>query len=102
MPAPIQSSPMTVRLSRGNHTSPEFGACVVELASMLAGEPFSDRPRSVCPVLGGFLRRYNDGVRASERRRLYPCAAAIVGTGGDLDASIERARRLSAWPASGV
>jgi len=38
----------TIRLSRGKHSSPEEGACVMELASMLAGEPFSDHPcRSV-------------------------------------------------------
>ena len=27
---------------------------------MLAGEPFSDHPESVCPVIGSFLRAYND------------------------------------------
>ena len=29
--------------------------CVMELASMLAGERFGDRPVSVCPVIGAFL-----------------------------------------------
>ena len=29
----------TVRLTTGKHTSPSDGACVMELASMLAGEP---------------------------------------------------------------
>jgi hypothetical protein len=28
----------TIKLSKGKHTSPEEGACVMELASMLAGE----------------------------------------------------------------
>ena len=46
----------TVRLSRGKHASPRSGACVMELASMLAGEPFSDRPDCACPVIGAFLR----------------------------------------------
>jgi hypothetical protein len=41
----------TIKLSKGKHTSPEDGACVMELASMLAGEQFSDHPASVCPVL---------------------------------------------------
>ena len=34
----------TVKLSRGKHDSPDEGACVMELASMLAGEDFSDHP----------------------------------------------------------
>jgi hypothetical protein len=69
----------TVRLSPGRHASPEEGACVVELASLVAGEPFSDRPRSVSPVLAAFLRCYND--LASERRQdLVRVAAEIVGT----------------------
>ena len=50
----------TIKLSTGKHSSPEVGACVMELASMLAGEPFSDHPESVCPVIGSFLRAYND------------------------------------------
>ena len=48
----------TIKLSTGKHSSPEAGACVMELASMLAGEPFSDHPESVCPVIGSFLRAY--------------------------------------------
>jgi hypothetical protein len=49
------ASYQTVRLSAGRHRSPDDGACVMELASMLAGEPFSDRPATVCPVIAGFL-----------------------------------------------
>ena len=70
----------TVRLDRGAHASPACGACVVELASMLAGEPFSDRPRSVCPVIAGFLRSYNDLLPEGEHRHLYPLAALVVGS----------------------
>ena len=50
----------TIKLSTGRHSSPEVGACVMELASMLAGEPFTDQPESVCPVIASFLRAYND------------------------------------------
>ncbi|MBX5469525.1 MAG: hypothetical protein IRZ21_06465 [Thermoleophilaceae bacterium] len=73
-------SHQTVRLSRGKHASPDEGVCVMELASMLANEPFSDRPRSVCPVIGGFLRTYNDWVDHRRRQDLYRYAAAVVGT----------------------
>ena len=78
-----QPSHQTVRLSAGKHPSPQSGACVMELASMLAGEPFTDHPRSVCPVIGTVLRAYNDSVDDSRRQDLYAYAAAVVGTRGD-------------------
>jgi hypothetical protein len=81
----------TVRLAAGRHRTPDDGACVMELASMLAGEPFSDRPRCADPVLAGYLRAFNDRLSPSQRRRLHPYAAAVVGTSGDRRAT--RARR---------
>ena len=35
---------------------------------MLAGDPFSDHPPSVCPVIGSFLRAYNDRVNDAAGR----------------------------------
>jgi hypothetical protein len=70
----------TVRLSPGRHRSADDGACVMELASMLAGEPFSDRPHSVCPIIAAFLRTYNDGIDDERRRDLYRFASEAVGT----------------------
>ena len=86
----------TVRLSRGNHGSSEEGVCVMELASMLAGEPFSDAPDSVCPVVAAFMRTYNDGVHNSCRQDLYCFAAGAVGTADDgrLDSRRELCRQL--------
>jgi len=89
-------SHQTVRLSRGRHRTPEDGACVMELASLLAGERFSDYPDSVCPLIGAFLRTYNDCVGDDRRDDLYACAATVVGTGGRRDASRARACRLRA------
>ena len=70
----------TVRLSRGSHLSPEEGACVMELASMIAGEPFSDRPRSVCRIIAALLRGYNDVTPDRRRQDLYRCAGDVIGT----------------------
>jgi len=70
----------TVKLSRGKHSSPQRGACVMELASMLAGEPFSDRPDCVCPVLAGFLRVYNDQLDDDRRQDLFAYEARVVGS----------------------
>jgi len=88
----------TMRLSRGRHASPDDGACVMELASMLAGEPFSDHCRSVCRVLGAFARGYNDAVDDRRRQDLIPFAARLVGSeaGPELAAARARAcRRLA-------
>lgn len=73
-------SHQTVKLSRGRHDRPEDGMCVMELASVLAGGPFTDQPRSVSPVIGAFLRTYNDVVDQDRRADLYRYAAKAVGT----------------------
>jgi hypothetical protein len=75
-----QDSHQTARLKAGRHLSPNSGVCVMELASMLAGEPFTDQPRSACPVIGALLRCYNDGIGDEWRQDLYWCASAVVGT----------------------
>jgi hypothetical protein len=89
----------TLRLGRGAHASPLHGACVVELSSMLAGERFSDHPRSVCPVIAGFLRVYNDRLREHELPELYPLAAMVVGSASSRRVRRRRVRRLTAWAA---
>jgi hypothetical protein len=88
-----EMSHQVVRLGRGKHSSPEHGACVMELASMLAGERFSDRPRTVCPVIGTFLRTYNDALDDDRRQDLYRYAADAVGTLGELELERQRANR---------
>jgi hypothetical protein len=90
------ASHQTVQLAKGKHSSPAEAVCVMELASMLAGEPFTDRPRAVCPVIGAFLRSFNDAVDDRTRQALYPYASAAVGTRGDPSVRALRVRRLIA------
>jgi hypothetical protein len=71
-----------VRLEPGSHRSPSDGVCIVELASMIAGEPFSDSPRCVDRVIAAFLRGWNDRAGYADRQRLHPYASRVVGTGG--------------------
>ena len=87
----------TVRLSRGRHSSPERGACVMELASMLAGGPFTDQPRSACPVIGAFLRSYNDWIDDGRRQDLYAYASKVVDSRASRDVEEARAKRLTEW-----
>jgi hypothetical protein len=96
---PTAPSHQTVRLSRGKHSSPSQGVCVMELASMLAGESFSDRPSCVDPVIGGLLRAYNDSVDGERRQELYRLASAVVGSAATLDVERARAARCLAFAA---
>jgi hypothetical protein len=93
--APV--SHQTIKLSKGKHASPEDGACVMELASMLAGEPFSDHPASACPVIGSFLRAYNDSIDDDRRQALYAFAARVVGSRASINIQRARAERLAEW-----
>jgi len=74
-------APAPIRLEPGRHRSAEDGVCVVELASMIGGERFSDRPDCVCKVVAAFLRSWNDRVCYADRQRLEPYASRVVGTG---------------------
>ncbi len=87
----------TMRLSRGKHSSPAHGACAMELASMLAGAPFSDRPRSVSPAIASFMRGYNDLLEDARRQELLPYASSVVGTVGSGELERARMRRLVEW-----
>jgi hypothetical protein len=54
----------------------------MELASMLAGEPFSDSPQSVHPVLASVARAVNDRVADDARSRLARLVPMMLHTEG--------------------
>jgi hypothetical protein len=49
---------------------------------MIGGEKFTDRPKCVCPVIGSYLRCWNDHAGYADRQLLHPYASRVVGTGG--------------------
>jgi hypothetical protein len=82
-------------LTEGNHASIEEGACVMELVSWVAGEPWSDHPECVCPVIAAFLRAWNDGLPDGERDTLLrPLIPLVMNTRATT--AIERRRALMA------
>src|SRR6202012_4000515 len=89
-------SHQTIKLSRGRHSSAEHGACVMELASMLAGEGFSDHPRAVSRPIASFLRGYNDLVDDRRREDLYGYVSKAVGSADSAAIEEARAARLLA------
>lgn len=70
-------------LSRGRHRTPRRGACFMELASLLAGERWSDHPRCTHPLLGQLARAVNDYTSDTGRQALAPMIPSVVGRRGD-------------------
>jgi hypothetical protein len=70
----------SVRLDPGAHRSPRDGVCLLELASLMARERFSDRPRCVCVVIAAFLRDWNDRAGHAQRQDLRPYARRVIGS----------------------
>lgn len=70
-------------LSRGRHRTPRRGACFMELASVLAGERWSDHPACTHPVLAELARMVNDRTHDAERQELLLLVPSVVGRRGD-------------------
>src|SRR3954447_6121603 len=66
-------------LSRGKHRNPRKGACFMEFASYLAGEPWSDHPACTHPLLAGVARDVNDCRTDAGRSRLAPLIPSVIG-----------------------
>jgi hypothetical protein len=82
-------------LAKGSHASWEKGACVMEAVAYVAGEPFSDHPECASPVIGAFLRSWNDRLDDQTRQRLKPYIPRLVGTKGT-----KRQEEKRAWMAT--
>ena len=83
-------------LKHGGHKGPFDGACVMEAVAYIAGEPWSDHPQCVSPVIGAFLRSWNDSLPsdADRDRLLKPLIPKIINTRAD-DATEERRSYLA-------
>jgi hypothetical protein len=70
-------------LAYGTHASPQDGRCAMEWVSYLAGEPHSDQPICVSPVLRAMCIALNDGLEQNPRQRLRPYLTRTIGTSQD-------------------
>ncbi|HEY8339484.1 MAG TPA: hypothetical protein VIK95_06430 [Egibacteraceae bacterium] len=70
-------------LSRGKHRSPRRGACFMELASLLAGERWSDHPACTHPLLAALARGVNDTMSDEARPRLVELVPSVIGVTTD-------------------
>jgi hypothetical protein len=55
----------------------------MELASVLAGEPWSDHPGCTHPLLGQLARQVNDQTSDAGRQELAPLIPSVIGRRGD-------------------
>jgi hypothetical protein len=88
-------------LSRGKHRSPRTGACFMELASLLAGERWSDHPACTHPLLAAVARDVNDHTSDAGRPRLAGLIPSVIGLTGDdlrIDARIALRSATMALP----
>jgi hypothetical protein len=66
-------------LSRGKHRSSRKGGCFMEMASVLAGERWSDHPRCTHPLLAELARHVNDCTSDDHRHQLATLIPSVVG-----------------------
>jgi hypothetical protein len=70
-------------LARGRHRHPTEGACLMEATALLAGQPFTDHPASVHPMIAAIARIVNDAVSDTARQDLLRLAPAAADTATD-------------------
>jgi hypothetical protein len=89
----------SVRLYRGTHEEPngKKEGCLLEWASYLAGEPWSDHPDCVSPVIAAFGRRWNDDLSDDDRQILLPYLPKILNTRGTEAQESKRAWMVTDW-----
>lgn len=72
---------MQAPLLHGAH-QPNSKMCVMEAVAYVAGLPWSDSPECVCPVIGAFMRNWNDSLSSDEDRNrlLKPLILTLLNT----------------------
>lgn len=68
------------RLERGAHRPDDGQVCAMEAAAWLAGEHWSDHPKSVHQVIAQVARTVNDQVPDDVRQTLWPLILASLDT----------------------
>lgn len=73
-------------LEPGRHPAPEkshtphYRACLMEVASLLAGEEWTDQPACVHPLIAAMSRRLNDHLGTKDRQALLALLPTLMGT----------------------
>ena len=86
-------------LKSGVHASRDAGVCAMEALAWIAGEPHSDHPRCACPVIGAFMRSWNDSLPDDETRTriLRPLLPLLVGSRSTKAVELQRSYLAVDW-----
>jgi hypothetical protein len=93
----LRELPEPTELKRGAHATFQEGVCAMELVAWIAHEEHSDHPQCASPVIGGFLRTWNDDMNDHDRQLLRPYLGRIVGTRGTSEQEAERCWMALDW-----
>jgi hypothetical protein len=72
----------SIQLYQGDH-EPDGEMCFMEAVAYIAGEPWTDAPACVCPILGAYSRVLNDVLPDGKRQLLKPYIPQVIGTADD-------------------
>jgi hypothetical protein len=88
-----------LQLGHGAHSARSQVVCAMEAVAWLAGEPHSDRPECACPVIGAFMRSWNDALLSDEDRArwLRPLLPLLVGTRSTKAVELKRSYLALDW-----
>jgi hypothetical protein len=84
------------KLDNGPHKSFEQGACIMEMVSYLANEPWSDRPKCACPALTSYAMSLNDTLTDEHRQLLKPFVPLLAGSRSTPEVQLAR-KKLIRW-----
>ena len=86
-------------LKSGGHESRESAVCAMEAVAWLAGEPHSDHPQCACPVIGAFMRSWNDTIHNDDTRTrlLKPLLPLLIGTRSTKAVELQRSYLALDW-----
>src|SRR6266542_3383957 len=89
----------TISLQHGKHNDRSNGLCAMELAAYIADEPHSDHPECVCPIIGEFMRLWNDALPTdTERDRLLkPLIPLTISTKANKEIEERRSFMCIDW-----
>lgn len=76
-------------LSAGSHAGPQDGACIMEYASFLNGEEWTDFPSCTNRILASIAQCVNDDLDGESRQSLLPLLPRLMGTGPRDEAPVE-------------
>ena len=87
----------TLRSGKGPAPNGGIDVCVMQAVAFVAGEPDTDHPACVSPVLTAFCISWNDALDDEGRQRLKPIIPRLVRTAGDPAADERRAWMAADW-----